>query len=83
MAAPVGGGVRGAHGPAAGGHAGGLAGLSVIPLASRAVLALHFGQELSLVEVAATLAIPLGTVKSRLAAGLTALRNQYHSKRSV
>ena len=42
--------------------------------ASRAVLTLHFQEELSLPEVAAILEIPLGTVKSRLAYGLAALR---------
>ena len=42
--------------------------------ASRAVLVLHFQEEMSLPEVAAILEIPLGTVKSRLAFGLTALR---------
>jgi RNA polymerase sigma-70 factor (ECF subfamily) len=42
--------------------------------ASRAVLVLHFEEELSLPEVAAVLELPLGTVKSRLAYGLTALR---------
>jgi len=42
--------------------------------ASRAVLVLHFQEELSLAEVAAILEIPLGTVKSRLAFGLAALR---------
>ncbi|HXA57323.1 MAG TPA: sigma-70 family RNA polymerase sigma factor [Candidatus Acidoferrum sp.] len=42
--------------------------------ASRAVLALHFQEELSLPEVAAILEIPLGTVKSRLAYGLAVLR---------
>ena len=54
-----------------------------IPPGSRAVLALHFQQELSLPEVAAVLEIPLGTVKSRLASGLTALRKQFGKKRSV
>jgi DNA-directed RNA polymerase specialized sigma24 family protein len=48
-----------------------------VPPASRAVLVLHFQQELSLLEAAAILGIPLGTVKSRLAAGLAALRNQF------
>jgi hypothetical protein len=38
------------------------------------VLVLHFQEEMSLAEVAAILEIPLGTVKSRLAFGLTALR---------
>jgi RNA polymerase sigma-70 factor (ECF subfamily) len=54
-----------------------------VPPASRAVLALHFQQELSLPEVAAVLEIPLGTVKSRLASGLAALRSQCGPKRSV
>ncbi|MGA2883383.1 MAG: sigma factor-like helix-turn-helix DNA-binding protein [Bryobacteraceae bacterium] len=48
--------------------------------ATRAVLALHFQQELSLPEVAAVLEIPLGTVKSRLAGGLAALRKQLPEK---
>jgi RNA polymerase sigma-70 factor (ECF subfamily) len=47
-----------------------------ISAASRAVLVLHFQEELSLPEVAAVLEIPLGTVKSRLARGLKALRTQ-------
>jgi RNA polymerase sigma-70 factor (ECF subfamily) len=42
--------------------------------ASRAVLLLHFQEELPLAEVAAILEIPLGTAKSRLAFGLKALR---------
>jgi RNA polymerase sigma-70 factor, ECF subfamily len=41
---------------------------------SRAVLLLHFEQEMTLQEVAAVLELPLGTVKSRLASGLAALR---------
>lgn len=51
--------------------------------ASRAVLALHFQEEMSLPEVAAILELPLGTVKSRLAYGLASLRKQLGSKRSV
>jgi RNA polymerase sigma-70 factor (ECF subfamily) len=51
--------------------------------ASRAVLALHFQEELSLPEVAAILEIPLGTVKSRLAYGLAALRKKLDPTRSV
>lgn len=50
--------------------------------ASRAVLVLHFAEELSLPEVAAVLELPLGTVKSRLAYGLTALRKQLTKQRS-
>jgi RNA polymerase sigma-70 factor (ECF subfamily) len=45
-----------------------------VSAASRAVLALHFQEQLSLPAVAAVLAIPLGTVKSRLASGLASLR---------
>jgi RNA polymerase sigma-70 factor, ECF subfamily len=51
--------------------------------ASRAVLALHFQEEMSLPEVAAILEIPLGTVKSRLAYGLAALRKKLDPTRSV
>jgi RNA polymerase sigma-70 factor (ECF subfamily) len=51
--------------------------------ASRAVLALHFQEEMSLAEVAAILDVPLGTVKSRLAYGLKALRQQLGDKRSL
>lgn len=48
--------------------------------ASRAVLVLHFQEELPLADVAAILEIPLGTVKSRLAYGLAALRKQLNDK---
>lgn len=44
---------------------------------SRAVLALHFKEGLTLPEVAAVLDIPVGTVKSRLAYGLATLRRHY------
>ena len=50
--------------------------IDAISPASRAVLLLHFQQELSLPEVAAILDIPLGTAKSRLAYGLAAIRKQ-------
>lgn len=53
----------------------------VLSPASRAVLALHFQEELSLPEVAAILEIPLGTVKSRLAYGLAAIRKKLDEKR--
>ena len=49
--------------------------------ASRAVLVLHFQEEMSLPAVAAVLEIPLGTVKSRLAYGLAALRRQLGTTR--
>ncbi len=42
--------------------------------ASRAVLLLHYQQQLSLEETAAILDIPLGTVKSRLSYGVATLR---------
>ena len=49
----------------------------------RAVLTLHFQEHMSLVEVAAVLELPLGTVKSRLAYGLAALRKRLGDRRSV
>jgi RNA polymerase sigma-70 factor, ECF subfamily len=45
--------------------------------ASRAVLILHFQEEMPLADVAAVLEVPLGTVKSRLAYGLTQLRRHF------
>ena len=51
--------------------------------ASRAVLSLHFQEELPLPEIAAILEIPLGTVKSRLSYGLAALRKKLSPTRSV
>lgn len=51
--------------------------------ASRAVLVLHFREEMALADVAAVLDLPVGTVKSRLAFGLRALRKQFDDKRSV
>lgn len=50
--------------------------------ASRAVLLLHFEEEMSLQDVAAVLELPLGTVKSRLAYGLTAMRRHPQFRRS-
>lgn len=44
--------------------------------ASRAVLALHYLDGLTLDETAAVLDLPMGTAKSRLAYGLTLLRKQ-------
>lgn len=45
-----------------------------LPPASRAVIVLHYLDEMSLDDVAAVLEIPPGTVKSRLANGLARLR---------
>ena len=45
--------------------------------ASRAVLILHFEEELPLAAVAAILDIPVGTAKSRLAYGLRAIRKHW------
>ena len=56
--------------------------LDAISPASRAVLALHFHEELALAEIAAILELPLGTVKSRLAYGLSAIRKHLSKKRS-
>jgi RNA polymerase sigma-70 factor (ECF subfamily) len=50
--------------------------------ASRAVLVLHFQEEMTLPTIAAILEVPLGTVKSRLAYGLNAVRKQLgHNRR--
>jgi RNA polymerase sigma-70 factor (ECF subfamily) len=51
--------------------------------ASRAVLTMHFQEEMTLPDVAAILDIPLGTAKSRLAYGLAALRKQLGKNRSI
>ena len=59
-----------------------LATMDGISPASRAVLVLHFQEEMSLPAIAAVLEVPLGTVKSRLAYGLTALRKELaHDRR--
>lgn len=60
----------------------GLVDMNSVSPASRAVLILHFQEELPLADVAAILEIPLGTVKSRLAYGLAVLRRQLNDKRS-
>jgi RNA polymerase sigma-70 factor (ECF subfamily) len=60
-----------------------LAIIETISPASRAVLVLHFQEEMSLPEVAAVLEIPLGTVKSRLAYGLTSLRKHLGNTRRL
>jgi RNA polymerase sigma-70 factor, ECF subfamily len=51
----------------------------IVSPASRAVLILHFQEELSLPDVAAILEIPPGTAKSRLAYGLRLIRNHLAS----
>lgn len=48
--------------------------LSQVSPASRAVLTLHYLEELTLQEIAEILELPTGTVKSRLAYGLRQLR---------
>ena len=48
--------------------------------ASRAVVVLYYLHEMSLEETAGVLGVPLGTVKSRLAYGLEALRRQFRDK---
>ena len=50
------------------------AALAAVPDDQRAVLALAYFDGLSCSEIAARLDVPIGTVKSRLAAGLTKLR---------
>ena len=52
----------------------------VLSPAARAVLVLHFQEEMTLAEVAAVLELPLGTVKSRLASGLAALRKHLRTE---
>ena len=47
--------------------------------ASRAVVVLYYLHEMSLEETADVLGVPLGTVKSRLAYGLGALRKQFRA----
>ena len=54
----------------------------VVSPASRAVLMLHFQEDLSLPETAAILDIPLGTAKSRLAYGLAAIRRHVAGQES-
>jgi RNA polymerase sigma-70 factor (ECF subfamily) len=54
--------------------------LEKVSPASRAVLLLHYHHELTIEEVAAVLELNLGTVKSRLAYGLSCLRNLVERK---
>ncbi len=57
--------------------------LEKISPASRAVLNLHYLQDLSLQEVAAILEIDIGTAKSRLAYGLSCLRQIVKGKEKL
>jgi RNA polymerase sigma-70 factor (ECF subfamily) len=50
--------------------------LDCLSPASRAVITLHYFEEMPLSDIAAVLDVPLGTVKSRLAYGLTQLRKE-------
>ena len=50
---------------------------------SRAVLVLHYLEELTLAEVSSVLDIPLGTTKSRLAYGLEVLRNRLEIEQAI
>ena len=50
-------------------------GIDQLPAASQLVVRLHYLEDLTLAEIAEALELPLGTVKSRLAYGLTRLRN--------
>jgi RNA polymerase sigma-70 factor (ECF subfamily) len=54
-----------------------LASLDRLSPASRAVVMLHYLEEMPLADVAAVLELPLGTVKSRLSYGLTQLRKEH------
>ena len=54
-----------------------------LPALSRAVLSMHYLEGLPLADVAAVLDVPIGTAKSRLAAGLTRLRRVLRGPRGV
>ena len=54
--------------------------LAAVPPAAQVVLRLHYLHELTQPEVAEALEIPLGTVKSRIAYGLAALRRDWSRK---
>ena len=57
-----------------------LACIEQVSPASRAVLLLHYQQQLSIEETALVLEIPLGTAKSRLAYGVSVLRKLLNQK---
>jgi RNA polymerase sigma-70 factor (ECF subfamily) len=58
-----------------------VAAVSRVSAASRAVLSLHYLEGLTLQESAAVLDLPVGTVKSRLAAGITQIRRWLRRER--
>ncbi|WP_281884230.1 RNA polymerase sigma factor [Paenibacillus sp. YYML68] len=55
--------------------------LQQLPIKSRVVLTLRYVHELSLQEIAESLDIPLGTVKSRLNAGLVRIKKHIEAER--
>jgi len=57
-----------------------LAAVDQVSPASRAVLLLHYSQDLSIEETALVLDIPIGTAKSRLAYGISVLRKLMQQK---
>jgi RNA polymerase sigma-70 factor (ECF subfamily) len=57
--------------------------LDVLSPRSRVVIVLHYLEEMPLDEVSAVLDVPLGTVKSRLAYGLAALRRDAAKEKKV
>jgi RNA polymerase sigma-70 factor (ECF subfamily) len=57
-----------------------LAAIEQVSPASRAVLLLHYQQDLSIEETAIVLDIPVGTAKSRLAYGVSVLRKRINQK---
>ena len=54
--------------------------LKILPEAQREILLMRFADSMSLLEIAAALDIPLGTVKSRLHNALKTLRNDRRTR---
>jgi RNA polymerase sigma-70 factor, ECF subfamily len=57
--------------------------ISELPVAFREVIGLRFEQEMKLIEIAAILALPLGTVKTRLHRALKELKRSLDEKMGV
>jgi RNA polymerase sigma-70 factor (ECF subfamily) len=57
--------------------------IDLVSPASRAVLLLHYQQDLTLEETAAILDIPIGTAKSRLHYGVSTIRKHFNSERKT